>query len=1275
MGFFDILKRKKNYAFLSRLEGDGVYVSLVEGEKNKTPLADNLTLPEEKKLSDDHGKTHIIYNIKQLAKTIEGVLTDNIVREQLLEFFDEEELVEPLVGFKEGDIYFSFPVYFSLIHGDLADEAGLSEDDILALNLLEYENLRVRIRTVGNFRSPEYRFEFDVIDESGGYIDVAKVQNSVLYGFVEKKYLLRPLFKKLIARLLEHQEKYKSGILNDDINLRYKEFSDIKILADAASTQLAYTLDEDLVYLDEIPVFVGRDIYDENVIVPKLPMEYTFFDSELQRNYSSWTEDKEFEAINLKKNGRRLRVVLSDKAKSTFKKVKTIQNLPPEEVDKICKNPDAHFSQESLTVKLGEGFSSRVTGIILGKVSAESDVSDRDNQWNRGLEEQTLLIRSIDNEVFPVELAPVPENYEIIRRKVNEVAERLDDEEIKLRLERGLVFTQLPDRQDEEIYIEEFGTSFRFSQLASFCARVESENIPDINEENIEKAEELFVDAKETDKQTMLWTEEEADVVIPVESIRRAIERIKKTGKDQKEAQKSVSLDVEDINVKRDFAEGGRNYQLIDPVGLREEIELKRHQKVGYSWLRWIIETDFGDSKGALLADDMGLGKTLQVIAAINYVKSKDDWKHLPVLVVAPVSLINGSWITQGFKKFVKPEFISTDVLDGPEFVIRNYKDCPCYYPRQKLIEEAINILGQMEKEEKSFKDCLISDDLRTYLDNIKEWFGSSIIFTSYETMRQRSLELGWIDFSLVVLDEAQKIKNRGTAQSKSSKAIKSRVSIAMTGTPIENSLMDLWSIMDFSAPGKLGSRESFKSDFMRRVKESDYGSQDRIELQNELEQRLSPFWLRRVKHEVLKEGDALPGIIHYDSLIDNDKTYNAHAVAISEVQKIIYLENVGLFNTASNRQRLPALQRMLEACSSPWTSSVIDVGWDQSTELFELCPKLKATFDILEEIYNRTEEEGRKVIIFADKKRTQRDLAFLIHDWVLKTKNKKVEVEVYNGDVRPSAREDMLNRFEASEGFHVLVISPKAGGAGLNIEFANNVIHYNRGWNPALERQATDRVYRIGQKRKVHVYYPTTTGNGEFETAEERLGNLLASKREIMDDFTISPKSIVIGADDFIDLQGGHKVEDINISINNVDTRSPDEFEAYIACVFEKMGYKTWKVGRSGDCGADVVCIGETNNLLIQCKQTIGYHIGRGCIREIRAAKSTYENCWKRDFDLVAVTNNIFDDHVFEFARNGDVVELWDKHKIMGRGREFHTVTLLEIQKKLREEPPRRVL
>ncbi len=459
------------------------------------------------------------------------------------------------------------------------------------------------------------------------------------------------------------------------------------------------------------------------------------------------------------------------------------------------------------------------------------------------------------------------------------------------------------------------------------------------------------------------------------------------------------------------------------------------YQKEGFNWLKLLrIE-----NLGGLLADDMGLGKTLQVIAYIAYLKEINSLN--PSLIVVPAVLCR-NWYEE-IKKFTHN--IDSIYIHKGANRIRN-----------------TDYIGQFD-----------------------------IVITSYETLIRDQIILGKIDWKLLVIDEAQKIKNATTLSATAVKAMKAKHCIAITGTPVENSLSELWSIVDYVQPGLLGSYSHFRDEFEVPI-EKHIGDENIILLKKQqLISKVEPILLRRTKGEKL---DNLP-----------DKTEESISCQLSNLQEAMYMEIIdSIKQYGAKGMVLAYLQKLIQICSHP--RLVLDDKDVDSDTLVKECKKLEETLNILAGIKTR----GEKAIIFTKYKDMQRILRQTIYDRF------GIWAQIINGEVTKN-RLSIIKDFENKSGFNVLILSPQAAGVGLNIVGANHVIHYTREWNPAVENQATDRVYRIGQTRDVKVYYPICVS--EYgPTVEVKLDELLSKKKILAKEIIIPMEKLKITEKEILD-------------------------------------------------------------------------------------------------------------------------------------------------------------
>ncbi|MBS4024533.1 MAG: DEAD/DEAH box helicase [Clostridia bacterium] len=460
--------------------------------------------------------------------------------------------------------------------------------------------------------------------------------------------------------------------------------------------------------------------------------------------------------------------------------------------------------------------------------------------------------------------------------------------------------------------------------------------------------------------------------------------------------------------------------------------ELYSYQSEGYAWMKRLQYS----SLGGLLADDMGLGKTVQVIAFMSFLKEREQLK--PSIVIAPTGLLE-NW----------------------------YRE-----------------LAQFCPEIRAYKHTG-SARLKN-IDYINE---SDIVLTSYETVTRDQLLLGQIDWRLIVCDEAQKIKNSSTMASSVVKALKGQGRIALTGTPVENSLGDLWSIIDYVQPGLLGSYKQFKENFELPLQKQN--NLDEItSVEQSLISRMSPIYKRRTKAEELA------------SILPKKEPFKFH-VGMSGEQEQKYRQLVKEYKSGGKKNPLVILRKLQELCAHP---AMLNEDFDSASleKSIQQIPKLKKTIQLLDEASSLDE----KVLIFTEYRKMQ-----IILKRILQSKYGLYPVWIINGDI--SNRVELVNNFNRKPGFDVMVLSPKAAGVGLNIVGANHVVHYNRWWNPAIENQATDRVYRIGQKKDVKVYYPIVS-HSEFQTVEVILDQLLGQKEQLAQRVIVPSSLINIKVEEF---------------------------------------------------------------------------------------------------------------------------------------------------------------
>lgn len=448
---------------------------------------------------------------------------------------------------------------------------------------------------------------------------------------------------------------------------------------------------------------------------------------------------------------------------------------------------------------------------------------------------------------------------------------------------------------------------------------------------------------------------------------------------------------------------------------------LRPYQERGYSWL--VKNLTLG--MGALIADDMGLGKTLQVIAAVTHLKEAGELEKEKVLAVVPTTLLV-NWQRE-IAKF------------SPQLKVALY-----HGPKRELPTDNYDVL-----------------------------------LTTYGTARMDVEELKHMHYRLMIIDEAQAVKNSTSSQTKALKSLKARQVIGMSGTPVENRLMEYWSIFSLVQPKLLGTQKDFKEHFARPI-EADRDP-NTIDAFRKL---TAPFMLRRLKTDKSIIAD-LP-----EKLVQDQFT------SLRQDQAVLYekflKETLEKIETAIKKAKesgedtrivqrglvLKLMTGLKQICNSVSQFQKTDSPYPDSGK-----------GDMLIDLVERSFDAERKVLIFTQ----YREMGERLQTWLRSTLGE--EALFLHGGVTVKKRAEMVDAFQNDSQTRVMILSLKAGGTGLNLTQASTVIHYDLWWNPAVEAQATDRAYRIGQKRDVLVYRFITKG-----TFEERINEMLMSKRELAD-------------------------------------------------------------------------------------------------------------------------------------------------------------------------------
>ena len=450
------------------------------------------------------------------------------------------------------------------------------------------------------------------------------------------------------------------------------------------------------------------------------------------------------------------------------------------------------------------------------------------------------------------------------------------------------------------------------------------------------------------------------------------------------------------------------------PIQLNET--LRDYQKVGHKWLTVLDKYEFG----GVLADDMGLGKTIQILSILVMTKKTEEHKTTSI-VIAPSSL-------------------------------------------------TLNWKSEAEKFAKDLSILIINGTAEERKEKIKQIEEYDLVITSYDLLKRDIEEYEALDYTFryIIADEAQYIKNNNTQNSKAIKRIKAETKYALTGTPIENSLSELWSIFDFIMPGYLFTYKKFKTNY-----EVPIAKEHNDEILNKLKMIIEPFVLRRTKKEVLKElPDKTTIVLNNEMQEEQEKIYLSYlAQARNEIQEEI--DDKGF--EQSRIKILALLTRLRQICCHP---SLFISNYNEGSGKLNQCI----------ELVKDAIQSGHKMLLFSGY-----TSMFEIIEQELKKEG--INYLKLTGKTNIKERFDLIEQFNNDENIKVFLISLKAGGTGINLTSADMVIHYDPWWNLSVENQATDRTHRIGQTKKVQVYKLITKNS-----IEEKIYDLQQRKKELID-------------------------------------------------------------------------------------------------------------------------------------------------------------------------------
>lgn len=448
------------------------------------------------------------------------------------------------------------------------------------------------------------------------------------------------------------------------------------------------------------------------------------------------------------------------------------------------------------------------------------------------------------------------------------------------------------------------------------------------------------------------------------------------------------------------------------------QASLRPYQQEGLNWLRFLESGGFA----GILADEMGLGKTLQTLAWLQLRRCHADARPLPALIVCPTSLVE-NWIEEGGK----------------------------FTPSLRFL----NLTGTPAQREKAWAER----------ESAQVWV------TSYAVIQRDLARYVQTVFAAIILDEAQHIKNHSTQNAKAVKKLQAGCRLVLTGTPVENSVADLWSIMDFLMPGYLGLQEQFRRRYELPIRA---GGSEAEEAQKRLRKKLQPFLLRRLKRDVAKDLPPKIEKVAYCRMTGDQQLVYKELVRRSQ-EKLESLVAAQGFQR-SRMEVLKTLMQLRQACCH--------------LDLLKL-PGVKSEapsgkLDLFREMMQEAVDGGHRVLVFSQ---------FTRMLGILRAELEAMSMRYCYLDGSTQHRMDVVRRFQGDAAIPVFLISLKAGGTGLNLTGADTVIHYDPWWNPAVENQATDRAYRIGQQRNVYSLKLITR-----DSVEEKVLALQQRKQAVID-------------------------------------------------------------------------------------------------------------------------------------------------------------------------------
>lgn len=1082
---------------------------------------------------------------------------------------------------------------------------------------LPYENIyQLDEESLNFFGFPQYFYGILKIENDSYFLNKSGLKYNILFIDGENKYryeknniILREkdeknfLLQKDDYELVKDIIEYNENSIKNTIPLeQYKIVKKIKNLA----TKKSIILGKEIEKIGEINLinnlqldFEEKDLNNMEIIPLLKTDSENFQDQKIIDAFKKEFKNK----TGLKKNytikidDKEHQIILSNELLEALTVVKENNNLISKK-DFLKKENSIFLDERMNTEELEYNYGPRVKGLGFLNYRTNPTQNNVDIDW---FSFELPYIDTIDGEQIKLK----PNDREYLEKKLEESKKIKDKVLIEFNTEEGkrkLLLSE-KDLQNEILKIKN-----SCKEVIDFKKAKDLKNLLEL----MEKTNEEYIEYKGfyvknvTDKEYLKEVIKEKEV-----------EELNKNSEEK--LKKKVLLLKDNIDelehIEKDSAQICK-YKYIQPKNLKENIKLLPYQEEGVAIMQNLHKNN--NINGVLLSDDMGLGKTLQILTFLSWIKEKNN--NLKALIVVPISLIR-NWFNESEKesnqgeiqRFFKKETFSVEILKG------------------KLTKE---------KKER--------------INN------SNILLTSYETLRINHIELGKNKWDVMICDEAQKIKNPNTLITTAIKTQNANFKIACSATPIENSILDLWCLVDFSNPGLLGSLKEFKKKYLTKNKDENKLS----EINDELKSKLGEHFIRRTKDILNHQGKYFPKkIIIY------------HHLKYSKKQTEL-LEQFNKMKLQGNAV-LPLIQRMIMVCSHPKLVENKNELNVSNLELINESLKLENTKEILDLVQQKNE----KAIIFTKYKKMQKILSIVIKEWYGFNPN------IINGEDSSEIRRMLLDNYRESKGFNIIILSPEAAGVGLNIVEANHIIHYTRHWNPAKEEQATDRAYRLGQTKDVFVYYPLISSDETYgklifnsvdewiesekfnftntSSPEEKLNKIIIKKKKLLRDFFLAAP-IDMDETDFNEFKDKDIAQEKIINIETLDILDWNFLEAAAIILLEKKyNKKGFLTKKTGDFGVDgLIQLSENDFMAIQVKKSKN-KIDKSALEEVLSGKNIYEKELNIKIKKVAVVTN---SEVYNSLkeRESNNIEIIDR-KILSLLLEKYQVTFNELQEKLK--------